>query len=418
MLFIIVFAETIVFNNENQQQLLTSQRYFIFWQNNKCQLCADKLQQLEQFLSDKNETIVSVNCDDNKQFCDDTGVAGFPGVAVMRLNQVVAQIDFKSLHQLTQFYADTLKKFIDESNTFETMSDALAAYTDNDFYILIRGKKYIQQAQFFEATIQVAYVPSPKKSQLFLIYKQLKLEYDPKLFESVVDFVFYFGSPWFRKYNIENISSSPNGNNISMYVFLREVNHLHDIKMLTIFFEALQLNQIRISNESVYADLMQLSTLKFGYVDTQENVNLVDPFHFTRHMRGPTFVNVFHSQNCYLFRQTNPGLNNSQIQFVVNKNGSGVINEDFYIPGIVDELVLFIQQVSNAGSCIPMQKGTDIEGDGYIPLKDGIITLILRFADEIIFDFGNKTWDCGLFYIAGALVVLMVGIVAIGLKLN
>ncbi|CAL5977918.1 Hypothetical_protein [Hexamita inflata] len=331
-------------------------------------------------MSDKNDTLVVVNCDENDKFCRDDNnqyhVIGYPGVAVMRNKQILgAQIILKNLDNIKDFYKQVKQKYIDQSNTFNTISEAQLAFKDDDCFFIIYGDEFIAHAQEYEIFYKAAYVPTQNKSKLYLVYNQQMILYNQKVFSSVIHFVSYFTKPWFQKYNSQNISHSQNKYGEQVLILVRENKHLHDMKMLTLFFESFKLNLIKLHNQTAVNYLVLLENYNLGFVDVQENIKLLNGYNFMRAaMFQPVFLINYSSQNCYrrkvlnlskyIVKQTNSyeltTINNkqirSQIQYTVFKNGSGTINSDFYIPAFVDELIEFLAQMQNFQTCEPKTK--------------------------------------------------------------
>ncbi|CAL6009760.1 Hypothetical_protein [Hexamita inflata] len=198
------------------------------------------------------------------------------------------------------------------------------------------------------------------------------------------------------------------------------------MKMLSLFLESFKLNQIKLHNQTAVNYLVLLENYNFGYVDVQENIELLNGYNFMRTaMFQPVFLINYSSQNCfrrkvvnlskYTVKQTNSSkqsvqsqnniininskdnkkstsinkksnnnniINNqqvrSQIQYTVFKNGSGTINSDFYIPAFVDELIDFLAQMQNFQTCEPKTKQR-------FDFVFRILNAEIKFQKEIVF---------------------------------
>ncbi|CAL6037494.1 Hypothetical_protein [Hexamita inflata] len=268
--------------------------------------------------------------------------SGYPGVAVMRNKQILgAQIILKNLDNIKEFYKQVKQKYIDESNTFNTISEAQLAFKDDDCFFIIYGDEFIAHAQDYEIFYKAAYVPTQNMSKLYLVYNQQMILFNQKVFSSVIHFVSYFTKPWFQKFNSLNISHSQNKYGEQVLIFVRENRHLQDMKMLSLFFESLKLNQIKLHNQTAVNYLVLLEN-NFGYVDVQDNIELLNGYNF---MRTAMFQLIQQTINRFVHRFN-----------TVFKNGSGTINSDFYIPAFVDELIDFLAQMQNFQTCEPKTK--------------------------------------------------------------
>ncbi|CAL6009758.1 Thioredoxin-like_superfamily [Hexamita inflata] len=110
------YQRILTLNSENQEIIYSIPEFFVFWSNKECAACVEKLNILEEFMSDKNDTLVVVNCDENDKFCRDDNnqyhVIGYPGVAVMRNKQILgAQIILKNLDNIKEFYKQVKQKY-------------------------------------------------------------------------------------------------------------------------------------------------------------------------------------------------------------------------------------------------------------------------------------------------------------------
>ncbi|CAL6000703.1 Thioredoxin_domain-containing protein [Hexamita inflata] len=398
--FIISLSEFVILNDDNFDVTKDPAEKVIFFYNNFCVECDDKLEYFQQLSNNYSVTFMAVNCDNYAQFCEEKANNDYPGLTFERDFETSGYFRIREFYEIDDFVKRSMHQFKTPANTYPTMKAALdrAKRDVAGYNFVVVGNDFIKDAKLYHPTIHSFFVDS-NTSRLFAVRGNWVVEYKPQYYEDFNQFVFHYGQPWLPWLNAANISKSAKSDD-QIFLLVREQRDRKAVEELQVFMRLVQMNIIEMGSEWENFNIA-CGQLGAGALDIQESIGFVDQFKLSRWFKKPIFV--FKTSEYYAYSKTN-GTKELLVQF--RKNATHYlkqmnITEGYKMPALGVEMLKFMMKLSMGTPMRKLAVKKEEEGDSYVALKDNIFTLIGQFFEE----FDEDAFRVSLMWIFGLMIV-------------